>query len=90
MLFIKAMFYLGNPETNSFWSGRNWGESTIFLVDEMLKVLFETENCFVLTITGINDSTTWKRKIIDTFSVSKTFVYNFSFSCGAVINACDC
>ena len=62
MLFIQAMFYLENPEINSFWSGRNWGESMIFLVDEMLKVLFDTENCFVLTITGINDSITRKRK----------------------------
>lgn len=46
----------------------------IFLVDEMLKVLFDTENCFVLTITGINDSITRKRKtqtkVLETQNVS--------------------
>lgn len=38
VLFIQAMLYLENLERNMFRSGRNWDESKIFWMDEILKL----------------------------------------------------
>lgn len=38
VLFIQAVLYLENLERNMFRSGKNWDESMIFWVDEILKL----------------------------------------------------